>query len=321
MIRRFRFFLFSLIFLAPTLSIVAQEPDPSILSSDAIIARVNGKPILLSQLREAALDLDVPISSLTTGGIEGEGFRKAVTLLIDEELLVQEARKLELTTDETELTRRVDELIQRLVKRLGGETQFAEFLKKSHLSLAALRSAMLDRERRQDMAAGVVAARIKLNSAEVDAFRRKREEAGEAAEEALVAHILIRCLPSERDLPIGKKQFEKALGAAKEAGKDKALFGKLAHDISEDPATRERGGVLGWVNPTSLSAALSSRLSTMEEGEVSEPVASDQGWHVLYLIERHSPRDLLFGERFTEERTKLLEALRTNAVVEIYPLN
>lgn len=291
-----------------------------VLTSDAIIARVNGKPILLSQLREAALDLDLPISSLTSEGIEGDGFRQAVTLLIDEELLVQEATKLELKTDETELARRVDDLIQRLIKRLGGETQFAEFLKKSHLNLPALRSAMLERERRQDLAAGVIAGRIKLNSAEVDAFRRKREEAGEAAEEALVAHILIRCLPAERNLPNGKKQFEKALDASKKAAKDKALFGKLAYDLSEDPATRERGGVLGWVNPNSLSDALRSRLSTMSEGDVSEPVASDQGWHVLYLIERHSARDLLFGERFTEERAKFLESIRTDAVIEVYPI-
>ncbi|MBI3736379.1 peptidylprolyl isomerase [Candidatus Sumerlaeota bacterium] len=301
-------------------TIQAQPASPPPITSDAIIARVNGKPVLLSQIKEAALDLDLPVSSLTSEGLRGEGFRRAVTALVDEELLVQAAQKAEIPSDETELARRVDGMMRLLIERMGGEAAFDTFLKKSNLNLDSLRRTVLEREKRQDLAAAVVARRVKLNNAEVEEYRRKKDEAGEKSEEVNLAQILVLCPKSEQDTPAGKKLRQKALDAARQAGKDRTKFAELARKLSDDAATRERGGMLGWVDPKSLQEPLRKRVAEMSVNDISEPVATDLGFHVLFLMDRHSPHELLFAERFSAERTKLLESLRAEATIEIYPL-
>ena len=78
---------------------------------------------------------------------------------------------------------------------------------------------------------------------------------------------------------------------------------------------------LGWIDPNRLKPPLRDRIRTMRTGEVSEPILTEEGFHVVRLLDRHTPRDLLFGQRFVKERRKLLESLRAKASIEVYPLN
>lgn len=299
-------------------SVFAQPEQPAL--NEAIVARVNGKPILLSQLKETALDLDVPLTALTTEGLRGEGFRKAITRQIDDELLVQEARKEEIKPDDLDISRRVDAMIKRLIERSGGQQAFSNFLASSHLGMESLRKLLLDRLTRQDLASSVVAKRVRVGAEEIEAFTKKRREAGEDAEEVNLAQIFIQSPKDERATSIGKERLKLAVSVARQAGKDPQTFPKLAADHSDDPASKERGGLLGWVGPSALQPPLRERVATLQPNEVSEPVTTDTGYHVLYLIERRNARELLFGERFDAERAKLLESLRTQAAIEIYPL-
>ena len=57
----------------------------------------------------------------------------------------------------------------------------------------------------------------------------------------------------------------------------------------------------------------------MRPGEVSSPVLTPAGYHILMVLGRRTPRDYLFAQKFELERTRLLETLRERATIEIYP--
>ncbi len=288
--------------------------------SDAIVARVNGKPILLSQMKQAAMDLEVPLSSLSVEGLRGEGFRKAITTLVDEELLVQAAQAQSLTSDDVEISRRVDAMIRRLTDKMGGAEPLARFLKSSNLTLESVRKMMVEREKRQDLIGGFIARHVQVTGDEIAEFRKRRGEAKEPIEEGLFGQIFFHCPKAEQLLPIGKAQLDKALLAAKDAGKEPSKFPQIARERTEDVEGRERGGMLGWLDPATLQEPLRKRVKTLNVNQVTEPIATDQGYHVLYLADWHSSRDLLFAEKFEQARVKLLESLRSSASIEIYPL-
>jgi hypothetical protein len=106
------------------------------------------------------------------------------------------------------------------------------------------------------------------------------------------AHILIRFAGSETadtdirvpDIPITRSEVEARLLAQRIAialRKDPSQFDALAREYSDDPATRERGGRLGtWLVP-SLPDAMIDALGHLQRGEISRPVRSALGYHVV----------------------------------------
>ena len=63
-------------------------------------------------------------------------------------------------------------------------------------------------------------------------------------------------------------------------------FAVLAKKYSEDKATRDNGGDLGWVEAGSFIPAFDQTLRKMQPGEISEPLRSSYGWHLLKLWQK-----------------------------------
>lgn len=93
------------------------------------------------------------------------------------------------------------------------------------------------------------------------------------------AHIFVRLQQQEADETRAKTRID-SIYAAIQAGTD---FAEAARTCSEDQQTGARGGVIGWIGPNNLLKELEDRLYQMEVGEVSEPVKSTVGWHILRL--------------------------------------
>lgn len=99
-----------------------------------------------------------------------------------------------------------------------------------------------------------------------------------------------------------------------------ADFGELARELSEDTGSRETGGDLGWRSPTSLVPEYEAALSTLEAGEISAPVQSSLGWHVIQMLGRVTvPLD---PDQYTRARQvafeQFLAELRDQAEVELF---
>ncbi len=65
-----------------------------------------------------------------------------------------------------------------------------------------------------------------------------------------------------------------------------ADFSRLARLNSDDPASAPQGGMLGWVNPGEMAPRLEQLSLALELNQVSEPVQSPYGYHLLEVLDR-----------------------------------
>ncbi len=98
-----------------------------------------------------------------------------------------------------------------------------------------------------------------------------------------VAHVLFRTSPK-----MNEQERQVKLTAAQEAYsklRAGADFAELAGEVSEDRASARRGGDLGWMKEGSIDPAFSKKIFSMKPGELSEPLQTAFGFHVIKLVE------------------------------------
>lgn len=126
-----------------------------------------------------------------------------------------------------------------------------------------------------------------------------------------VSHILIRYDECNSQMPFNlgwsilppppqrtkREAFLLASRIASAATRNPSLFPRLASDYSEDPVTKDSGGSLGGlpVGNFNLTPTIIDALATMRPGEVSRPVETPAGFHVLYR--RSRPEKVEFAAR------------------------
>ncbi|WP_426689109.1 SurA N-terminal domain-containing protein [Rhodanobacter ginsengiterrae] len=117
-------------------------------------------------------------------------------------------------------------------------------------------------------------------------------------EQRLVSHILIN-VPANATPEQQKAALAKADKIAAEASP--ADFAKLAQQDSQDLGSRRLGGDLGWLEKGVTNEAFDSALFALKKGEISKPVLSTDGYHIIWL------RDIRSGESkpFEEVRDQL----------------
>ncbi len=64
-------------------------------------------------------------------------------------------------------------------------------------------------------------------------------------------------------------------------------FEELARQYSED-GTASKGGDLGWLNPGDTVPDFEKAMNALQPGQISEPVRSPFGWHLIQVLERRS---------------------------------
>jgi parvulin-like peptidyl-prolyl isomerase len=87
------------------------------------------------------------------------------------------------------------------------------------------------------------------------------------------------------------------------------LWNQLAKDQSQDPGSADSGGELGWVGKGQFVKAFEDAAKALAIGQISDPVKSDFGYHVIQVEERRGPaeNDIVkrwFASGFTETDIK-----------------
>ena len=65
-------------------------------------------------------------------------------------------------------------------------------------------------------------------------------------------------------------------------------FATVAEAVSEDTASAAEGGELGWLSPGDTVPEFEEVLTTLPLNEISEPIKSRFGWHLIEVLERRS---------------------------------
>ena len=130
-------------------------------------------------------------------------------------------------------------------------------------------------------------------------------------------HILIPLQPSARDV---KTAYDKALDLAKkaQAGED---FAELAREHSAHEETAKKGGRLpGPFTRENLPDEFSDVLKTMRMGDVSAPIRTEYGWHVVKVNDdQDAVKEIVQQARLQERFEEVLAETRARLYVEVRP--
>ena len=124
-----------------------------------------------------------------------------------------------------------------------------------------------------------------------------------------VRHILLK--PSEVVSETDAKNHLLQLKDRLDHGAD---FAELAKLHSQD-ASAPRGGDLGWISPGDTLPEFEEALNALAPGQVSEPVQTQFGWHLIQLIERRK-EDMSNERRLMDARRALRERKSEEAYQE-----
>jgi peptidyl-prolyl cis-trans isomerase D len=116
-----------------------------------------------------------------------------------------------------------------------------------------------------------------------------------APEQRQAAHILIS-VPAGADAAADKAAQDKATRLAAQARAPGADFAALARANSDDTGSKAAGGDLGFVAKGALAPAFEKALFAMQPGQVSDPVRTEFGWHVIQLRQVQQGRQEAFEQ-------------------------
>ncbi|HXF48595.1 MAG TPA: peptidylprolyl isomerase [Verrucomicrobiae bacterium] len=99
------------------------------------------------------------------------------------------------------------------------------------------------------------------------------------------AHVLFVRFPKTSAQEDERRAEDEALRLRLQAQKalDTTAFAALARQYSEDPTAGKNGGDLGWFVRGQMVPAFDSAVFALKPGELSQPVRTDFGWHVIKL--------------------------------------
>ncbi|WP_076722168.1 peptidylprolyl isomerase SurA, partial [Cronobacter sakazakii] len=135
-------------------------------------------------------------------------------------------------------------------------------------------------------------------------------------------HILLKPSPIMTDQQARQKLEE----IAADIKSGKTTFAQAAREFSQDPGSANQGGDLGWAAADVYDPAFRDALMSLSKGQMSTPVHSSFGWHLIELLDtRKSDRTdaaqkdrayrMLFNRKFSEEAATWMQEQRASAYV------
>ncbi len=208
--------------------------------------------------------------------------------------------------------RKVEELISDLRAEARDEETWKQFLRDSHLTVSELNQRARDWIRTIDWIEARARVRIDIPD---DNFRRFYEVTRESLSlpaRMRVSHVFAaapdKTTPDVIHLQEAKMQ---KVGEALLRGGD---FYQFASATSEDEATKNRGGDLGWLTLSRAPDDFMAAANRLRVGETSGVIRTTLGFHILRLTGTLPARTLSFDESLPDIRLALANEARKRAV-------
>ena len=295
---------------------------------DEVVATVGADPILRSEILDEIQPMLSTLQS-STGSEEAFNrevervFREALEQAIEQKVLYRQARQLGMQVPEDA----VEERLTMIRRQYDTEEEFNRLLRESGESLSDFRESM--RQQIMAISFGMQKRRefeqqVVVTESDLAQYFQDNREQFIRSERVQVRRIFLAAGQdaAERDsvrAQLDSLRDELVLGAD---------FATLATRHSEGPDA-DNGGLVGWVQRGDLVEALEEEVFDLPEGEISEPVETDFGFHLLRVDARegeHTPsyddvrtqiEPMLRSQRADERYRRWMEDLRRRSQVRV----
>ena len=250
---------------------------------DRIVAIVNKEVITSSELADAVGSAERELRRRGTTPPERSVLeRQMLERLILDKAQVQMARDTGIRVDELQL----DRAVQRIAE--GNKMTLAQFraaLERDGVVFDTFRQELRDQITLTRLREREVDDKIQVSDSEIDLFLESTKAAPGERSEYNIAHILVRVpeQASPEQVEAARRRVERALAEARGGGD----FAQLAATYSNAPEAVQ-GGALGWRAHDRLPELFAETLSRMNPGDVSAPLRSPAGFHLLKLVDRRT---------------------------------
>ncbi|PZO80898.1 MAG: rotamase, partial [Micavibrio aeruginosavorus] len=274
-----------------TLSIVLPPVSASAQNVMGIAAVVNDEAISMQDVNDRMKLVMVSSGLPDSAEIRTKIRPQVIDSLVEEQLKLQTAARSKLTAGDKEVEEGFKTIAQQ--NNIPAD-KFEMALKQQGVPMATLKRQIKAQLSWNNYVRDRLKNRVNVSTSDVDTrIERMKSKIGQT--EYLVADIFLPL-----DNPKRNKEVEEFAGRmAKELQAKKAPFGPVAAQFSK-AAGAEKGGTLGWVQPGQLPEEMDKVLLTLEEGQISNPIRTQDGIHVMMLQKKRTltaeaipPRDEL----------------------------
>ena len=240
---------------------------------------------------------------------------QAINLLVEQKLMYKKAEELGVLPTKEEVEEETKNYIEQVKENLGGEEQFNSALEGTGMTLEEY-TENLSKNIESNLILTKVSEElykdITVSDEEIETYYNEHLDSYKSA---TVSHILIA------DEAKAKEVRERAV-----KGED---FATLAKEFSEDTGTKENGGSLGTVtyDTTQFVQEFTDGFKALKEGEISEPIKSDYGYHIIKVTDikqetldeaKDKIKTTLESQKQNEALTNAIEQWKTDYGVKTY---
>ena len=280
----------------------------------AVVATVEGRDI---STRVYEMYLKNGIQALGLSDATAEGQRKIaelregiITELIERALIEAEAERRGAVIAADKSASRYRERIQ----ALGGDDAYRAYLNEANITDADFRQIVAG-ELRAEWLQQELSRDLKVESQEAQAFYDKEKTNPQYAglftepERVRASHILINARRPQISAEEMNKRRARAADLLNQL-KRGASFAELARRYSDDPASRERGGDLGWFTRDTHTPRFDEAAFALKPGRLSAVIETEYGYHLIKAAEHQPARTRRFDEVRAQIEQQLLARKR-----------
>lgn len=301
-----RLFLYSSIVISAIL-LSAAAVRAELLDKIAIV--VNNEIITDSEIQHAMAPIYAQYRTMYKGPdlvkkLE-EARQRIVQQMIEDKLILSEAKKLNIEVEDKEIDARLDETI----RHIGSKESFQRALAEQGIALKDVRARYREQLMTRKLIDQKVGAKVMITPLDVSDYYNKHKKELVQPEQVKVRSILIRLKQDEG--------AEKSLELAREMVrrcKEGSDFAALAKVYSEGSGAGE-GGLMGYIKKGDLMPEVEKVIFNMKEGDISDVIQTPAGYYIFKVEEKRPGKEQSLSEarRGIEEavyRAKVNEKLK-----------
>ncbi|WP_101845056.1 peptidylprolyl isomerase [Halobacillus sp. Marseille-P3879] len=220
---------------------------------------------------------------------------EALDSLITSKIVQLEAEKNDIDVSQED----IDEEMAIYYDQYGGEEAFQSTLEESGVTIADFKEDLEEYLAMNQL----LKDRISVTDEEKEAYFEENKESFNQPEQVTARHILTET----------KEEAQTVLDKLEE-GED---FADLAAEYSTDDTTSESGGDLGTFGEGEMVEAFDKAAFSMEAGEVSDPVETEYGFHIIEVTDRTDAKEAVY-EDVEEEVTDALYDSKLNEEYSVW---
>ena len=267
---------------------------------DGVAAVVSDMIVLKSEVQQ------FPLIQAQQMGIQNPNrldklLENSLDQLISNKLILKQAEIDTIEVQDRRVDQMLDQQLNNLIAQAGGEARLEEEFGKSIFQIKEdyrprIRERLIIQKYQQQKLTGVTVTRREVQNF----YNQYKDSIGTIPPSYTFGQILIKVESGKQELSEVKAKADSVYQLIEEG----ANFQEMAKKYSEDPATAKFGGDLGYTKRGSFVQEFERKAFSMNEGNISKPVKTQFGYHIIKLVDRKGEQVRTRHILFTVKKSK-----------------